>query len=1249
MKTLPSLLLLTFAGAIALPHLTAQAGVARWTQFDGGNASGSWNTPADPPWSIAAVPGAGDVADFNTLDIAGTSFLSLDGDQSIDDLIFGDTSTASPGIWFLVPGANELSTLTLSGSAPTITVNTLGTGTAAIEVPLAGTGGLTKEGVGRLTLTNSLFTGHVVVNAGTLGIGRGDAALGAVPEEFTPDAITLNGGTLYNLFRTNQVTSITINSNRGLTITPNGGTLFVNNAGQTMTFLGALTGEGTLFKTGAGRAALAGEADTFTGRISVTAGQLSYGVNGGRLGAEPAEFEATNISLNNGGLNNNAAGFLVNWTVPPNRGVFLGANGGFFNVESSSGNVTISANSVISGSGQLRKAGGGGLILNAANTYTGGTVVSNGPIITASTGAALMLGNPSGLGSGAVTFINTNDLTGFRYGGVNGGRVPNNFTLSTNANLTNRWRVDEGRTVTLAGVISGGHEDSTLAKDSLGTLALAGHNSYRGQTRVDAGRLMGVTGGSLSNSPVSVTALSLAAGFGVRVTDNTRPFVCSTAAFNLGLTLPLLEFAFSTPASTDLAPLHITGEVAFNETPTVVVHAAPLAVTTGNGYPLMTWGSMSGTPPASWNLQIEPPGQAFGELAVIGNTLYLQITSTTQPLRWAAGNGNWDAASFEFNWMNSAQPPYSTYFQDGDAVQFEDTQNAGGGIITINGPVAPSSVLVNSINHYTFTGAEHAVIAGFGQIIKTGPGTLTIGGAGGNTFSGGLVVQQGTLVAAKPDGTSYGAAGIGNVEVASGARLVADGDNSLAGVLTASSRTLTIQAGATVTNTGTTSCKLNRVLLNGGVLGATAPNPERGSWALGQGVATLGGGSVSTIVGGNLALSQIGGTIFNVLMGDTVDIFSTIEHTPESPDTGLIKNGAGTLNLWNSCTSTGAVTLNSGTLRLGHPHALPGGLLTFGSGLTIASADATPRILTNSLFSNIASAVLNFGDATGTGPLTFTGPLSFASGTTGRGFVTTTDVEFAGPITGANGPFTKTGAGTLTLSGDVTVSWSGGWNINVGALRVNGSLISTSPVTIATSARLEGAGSINAAVNLQPGSELAPGASIGTLTLSAAPAWAGATVRMELDQTAPQTADRLQLTSGALDFTGATLVLENLGPALTNGVFALFSPGNTGVFASIVAPELEAGLSWDFSALAAEGVARVVSSQTAEVGWSLDGDQLTLTWPASLLGWTLQMQTNSLDVGLSNNWVDVPGTDSVTSYTVTVNPALPTVFFRLRN
>lgn len=64
---------------------------------------------------------------------------------------------------------------------------------------------------------------------------------------------------------------------------------------------------------------------------------------------------------------------------------------------------------------------------------------------------------------------------------------------------------------------------------------------------------------------------------------------------------------------------------------------------------------------------------------------------------------------------------------------------------------------------------------------------------------------------------------------------------------------------------------------------------------------------------------------------------------------------------------------------------------------------------------------------------------------------------------------------------------------------------------------------------------------------------------------------------------------------------------------------------------------------------SVSGDQLTLSWPADHLGWFLQTQTNSSSVGLTTNWFDLSGSETSTNSVFTMDPANPSVFFRLRS
>jgi fructan beta-fructosidase len=66
-----------------------------------------------------------------------------------------------------------------------------------------------------------------------------------------------------------------------------------------------------------------------------------------------------------------------------------------------------------------------------------------------------------------------------------------------------------------------------------------------------------------------------------------------------------------------------------------------------------------------------------------------------------------------------------------------------------------------------------------------------------------------------------------------------------------------------------------------------------------------------------------------------------------------------------------------------------------------------------------------------------------------------------------------------------------------------------------------------------------------------------------------------------------------------------------------------------------------------EISYNLSGKNLTLSWPTNYLGWILQEQTNSLNVGLNANWINLSGSASVTTTNMLISPANPTVFYRL--
>src|SRR5262249_7331337 len=146
-----------------------------WIQNDSG---GIWGD--NPNWLNGIVGGgAGNTADFSTLELVDDLIAHLDSPRTIGNLVFSDTDVSSPGNWILANNAHFANALTLAVAAgnPTVTVNSLGVGAATIlGVSLAGNQGLTKLGDGPLALTMpSSLTGQLTVNGGALRLLPGSS------------------------------------------------------------------------------------------------------------------------------------------------------------------------------------------------------------------------------------------------------------------------------------------------------------------------------------------------------------------------------------------------------------------------------------------------------------------------------------------------------------------------------------------------------------------------------------------------------------------------------------------------------------------------------------------------------------------------------------------------------------------------------------------------------------------------------------------------------------------------------------------------------------------------------------------------------------------------------------------------------------------------------------------------------------------------------------------------------------------
>ena len=699
----------------------------------------------------------------------------------------------------------------------------------------------------------------------------------------------------------------------------------------------------------------------------------------------------------------------------------------------------------------------------------------------------------------------------------------------------------------------------------------------------------------------------------------------------------------------------------------------------------------------------------YSGASLVDNTANLTIDlliTPPAPLLWVGAvgstlNSTWNTNTV--NWRSGATP--STY-ADFNFVQFDDT--ASNNVVTLAANVTPPGINIsNNMLNYVFNGSGK--ISGPVGLVKQGTGTLVLDNSGSNDFAGLInigggvlqlgnndvngnvpavnIIDNGTLALNRADSNTV-------VNLISGTGALTQngtGTNRLTGINTYSGTTLIIGGTLIVANAGggTGNSSLGAIpggavtITNGGTLdlGGNSTANQLGFTNAAQAkqffIAGAGAGGNGAIVNNGTVSQQNALQLITLTGNATVggptrwDMRGNPSITPVLDLGGftLTKNGSNQMSLVNLVvTNGGAIVINSGILSF-----------------ETTSSNATTHITVN------AGGVLgHFRQAAGffTAPITLNGgairDLNGGPGSTNDSPITLTansildlnvgstdQVRLNGIISDSGGSFglTKTNVGTYSLT--ATNTYSGPTLIAQGRLALvdNGSITNSRTVSVAAGATLDagqrgdgtltlfanqtlsGFGTVTGIVSSASGSTIAPGSATasGVLTVSGNVTLGGTNV-MKLNHTGA-TNDVLSV-GGAL-VLGGTLNVTNLsGNLAASDTFKLFNAagGITGAFSSIVPATPGLGLGWNTNTLATDGVLRfvvTVNPSPTNIVAAVNGNTLTLSWPADHTGWRLQVQTNSLNTGLSTNWVDVVGATSTNQVNIPVTSSSGTVFYRM--
>ncbi len=876
--------------------------------------------------------GSGDVTDNATLElntggdfannIGGTGSVVKSGDKTLT--LSGTNSytggTTISGGTLVANNVEALGTGDVTNNA-TLELNTGGD----FDNAISGSGQVVKSGDKTLTLSGAnSYSGATTISGGTLiathvnalGTGaidnRASLLLDASGQFTVTDLTTESGGnTEIGAGSTLQATTLTQKSDSTLTINLNGNTVDpVIHAASQVSLAGTLdiTGVGDVLDSDP---ASTDDLDTFTLIASdkTIAGDFEKLTVAG-MDADLADFITVDGRIDDTGKQYELTTALT-WyadrddAVTDAHGTFNLTNAdGSFAVNTVLENVdaTLDPASATGWDGtSLIKQGAGTLILNAENTYTGGTTISGGTLVAT---------NVDALGSGDVTDDATLELN-------TGGTFDNAIGGSGN-----------------------------VVKSGADTLTLSGSNSYTGGTTISGGTLVASnvealgTGDVTNNATLELNTggdfINNIGGTGRVEKSGDDTLTLSGSNTYTGGTL----INGGTLVASNVEALG-TGDVTDNAT---------LALNTGGTFDNAISGSGQVVKSGATTLTLSGTNSYTGGTTISGGTL---VATNVEAL----GSGDvTDDATLELNTggtFDNAISGSGQVVKSGDKMLTLSGANSySGGTLISDGTLVASNVealgtgdVTNNATLALNTGGDFTNnISGSGQVVKSGDDTLTLSGA--NSYTGGTTISGGTLVA-----TNVDALGTGDVTNSSTLELNTGGtfDNAISGsgqVVKSGDETLTLSGSNTYTG-GT--------LISGGTLVATN-------------VDALGTGDVTD----NATLElNTGGTFDNVISGSGQ----------------VVKSGDDTLTLSGANSYTGGTLISGGTLVATSVEALGSGDVT---------DNAVLELNTGGTFDNAISGsgqVVKSGDKT----LTLSGANSYTGGTTiSGGTLVASNVEALG-------------------------------------------------------------------------------------------------------------------------------------------------------------------------------------------------------------------------------------------------------------